>query len=383
MRMALKLARKGRFATSPNPAVGCIIVRDHVIIGSGFHHRAGEDHAEVMALKSAGYRVEGATAYVTLEPCSHYGRTPPCARSLVKAGIARVVMAMTDPNPKVSGKGIAILKEGKVRVDSGLLADKAYRLNRAFFKSVSGQGPYVVVKVAASLDDKSALRSGESQWITSAKSRQKVQSLRARSDAIITGVKTVLQDNPRLNVRYGELSAKIRRNCYLWDKQPLKVILDSHGKLVGALKDFQLFSEGKNLLCVADRSVFERAALDHGVSLTEGQRLIALNEHVELRCCDPTPEGRVSLEDVLEELDNRQCRQILVEAGAALSSSFLDADLADEMWLFTGPLLLGEGSREALMTAAPENLDKARRFKLKKLQRIGDDILARYAREKN
>ena len=362
MRMALKLARKGRFATSPNPAVGCIIVRDHVIIGSGFHHRAGEDHAEVMALKSAGYRVEGATASVTLEPWSHAGRPPPGARARVKAGIARVVMAMTDPNPKVSGKGIAILKEGKVRVDSGLLADKAYRLNRAFFKSVSGQGPYVVVKVAASLDDKSALRSGESQWITSAKSRQKVQSLRARSDAIITGVKTVLQDNPRLNVRYGELSAKIRRNCYLWDKQPLKVILDSHGKLVGALKDFQLFSEGKNLLCVADRSVFERAALDHGVSLTEGQRLIAF---------------------VLEELDNRQCRQVLVEAGAALSSSFLDADLADEMWLFTGPLLLGEGSREALMTAAPENLDKARRFKLKKLQRIGDDILARYAREKN
>lgn len=232
MHIALKAAAYGRYTTSPNPAVGCVIVRDDKILSVGFHNRAGEPHAEIMALRSAKESVEGATCYVTLEPCSHYGRTPPCAKALCEAKVKRVVVAMADPNPKVSGRGIKMLRDAGIKVKVGVLAEEAYKLNRAFFKAMKTQRPFTLVKYGMSLDSKLALSSGESQWITNAKSRSDVQRLRLWSDAIITSRETVMLDNPRLNVRVSELPMSVKRNLGSRDiKQPVRVIIDSHGAL--------------------------------------------------------------------------------------------------------------------------------------------------------
>lgn len=232
MQIALKAAAYGRYTTSPNPAVGCVIVRDDKILSVGFHNRAGEPHAEIMALRSAKESVEGATCYVTLEPCSHYGRTPPCAKALCEAKVKRVVVAMADPNPKVSGRGIKMLRDAGIKVKVGVLAEEAYKLNRAFFKAMKTQRPFTIVKYGMSLDSKLALSSGESQWITNAKSRSDVQRLRLWSDAIITSRETVMIDNPRLNVRVSELPMSVKRNLGSRDiKQPVRVIIDSHGEL--------------------------------------------------------------------------------------------------------------------------------------------------------
>ena len=247
MKRALKLAARGKFTTSPNPAVGCVIVRNGMIIGEGYHHKAGEPHAEIMAMRSAGASVAGATCYVTLEPCSHYGRTPPCAKALVKAGVKRVVIACGDPNPQVAGRGVKILKDAGIEVDVGLYENKALKLNRAFFKSIVKNIPYVTVKIGMSLDGKIALSDGRSKWITSDKSRKAVQKMRAESDAIITGAGTVLADNPMLNVRYDELPEKVFAKYDInRDKQPLRVVLDSHLRINP--DNFAMFSQGKILL---------------------------------------------------------------------------------------------------------------------------------------
>ena len=224
MMQALKLASCGLYTSYPNPAVGCVIVRDGKVIGEGYHHAAGQPHAEIMALADANYDVEGATVYVTLEPCSHYGRTPPCALKLVEMKVSKVVVAADDPNPKVNGRGFQILKEAGIEVVQHVLEKESLYQNRAFFKSIQGPYPYVSVKVAMSLDGKTALADGSSKWITGERSRQKVQDIRAKSDCIITGVNTVIADDPQLNVRYETLRKKyLKKIDREYIRQPLKV----------------------------------------------------------------------------------------------------------------------------------------------------------------
>ncbi len=385
MKEALREAAKGRFSVSPNPAVGCVIVKDNVIVGSGFHRRAGEAHAEIIALKQAGDRAAGASAYVTLEPCSHFGRTPPCADALVKAGVARVVAATIDPNPKVSGSGLEILKKAGIKTEAGLCRKKALSLNKAFFKSVSGGGPYVTAKVAASLDFKTALKDGQSRWITNVQSRRRVQRLRALSDAIITGVDTVITDNPRLDVRYDELPSKIRKNCTLYeDRQPLKVVLDSRGRLLDELYSYVIFSRGQSLIVLSDEARFFDFIKKKGLTAAhqEGnQNCAVINPYVKVMLLGADAKGRVDLKRVLEVLDGMLVRRVLIEAGPSLTSSFVNENLVDELVLFTAPKILGEGSFEALRLKAPKSLVEAMCFKLLKVKVLGDDVMLRYVRK--
>ncbi|MDO4675187.1 MAG: bifunctional diaminohydroxyphosphoribosylaminopyrimidine deaminase/5-amino-6-(5-phosphoribosylamino)uracil reductase RibD [Anaerobiospirillum succiniciproducens] len=264
LEMALAEAQKGRFTTSPNPAVGCVIVRDSKILGMGYHHCAGQPHAEIMALRAADYQVNNATAYVTLEPCSHYGRTPPCAKALIDAGISRVVIGSTDPNPKVSGRGIKMLEESgiEVKIASGKIAKKCVKLNRAFFKSIKSGRPFTILKYGMSLDGKVALSTGESKWITNNACRSDVQRLRLWSDALITSHKTITSDNPKLNVRLEDVPIKLLTGLdTTLITQPIKVIIDSHAQLLPnySLKDldkFAIFTSGENYIVVGTNESF-------------------------------------------------------------------------------------------------------------------------------
>ena len=264
LEMALAEAQKGRFTTSPNPAVGCVIVRDSKILGMGYHHCAGQPHAEIMALRAADYQVNNATAYVTLEPCSHYGRTPPCAKALIDAGISRVVIGSTDPNPKVSGRGIKMLEESgiEVKIASGKIAKKCVKLNRAFFKSIKSGRPFTILKYGMSLDGKVALSNGESKWITNSACRSDVQRLRLWSDALITSHKTITSDNPKLNVRLEDVPIKLLTGLdTTLITQPIKVIIDSHAQLLPnySLKDldkYAIFTSGENYIVVGTNESF-------------------------------------------------------------------------------------------------------------------------------
>lgn len=263
LKMALAEAKKGRYTTSPNPAVGCVIVRNNKILGMGFHHCAGQPHAEIMALKAANYDVEGATCYVTLEPCSHHGRTPPCAQALIDAKVKKVVIGSTDPNPKVSGKGIKMLLDAHIDVikATGKLNKECIKLNRAFFKSITSNRPFTILKYGMSLDGKVALSSNESKWITNDQCRADVQRLRLWSDAVITSYKTVLSDNPKLNVRLEDLPIKLLTGVdTTLIKQPIKVILDSKAtllpnKLLSDLDPFAIFTTGENYIVVGSNEV--------------------------------------------------------------------------------------------------------------------------------
>ena len=362
MKRALKLAARGKFTTSPNPVVGCVIVRNGMIIGEGYHHKAGEPHAEIMAMRSAGASVAGATCYVTLEPCSHYGRTPPCAKALVKAGVKRVVIACGDPNPQVAGRGVKILKDAGIEVDVGLYENKALKLNRAFFKSIVKNIPYVTVKIGMSLDGKIALSDGRSKWITSDKSRKAVQKMRAESDAIITGAGTVLADNPMLNVRYDELPEKVFAKYDInRDKQPLRVVLDSHLRINP--DNFAMFSQGKILLV--------RPSLNHKMEAEK------LNEHVEIFYAPCEASGRICLSAVLSELSKRQCRKVLVEAGPTLVDAFLKENLADELAVFVAPKILGANAKSAFACDEVSSLDCLKPYKIKTLKKCGTDFFVR------
>jgi len=319
MRRALALAEGGRYTAAPNPLVGCVLVRDGAVVGEGYHRRAGEGHAEVNALLEAGPRAGGATAYVTLEPCAHHGRTPPCAEALIGAGVARVVAAMQDPNPQVAGKGLALLRVAGIAVDCGLLADQAAALNPGFIKRMQTGRPYVRVKMAQSLDGRSALADGASRWITGPAARADVQRWRARSQAILTGIGTVLADDPQLTVRLPEV-----------DCQPLRVVLDSDLKLPLAARLLQEPGDTLVATCLADAP--QAAALS-----AAGAKLLIL----------PTAAGGVDLGALLEELGRRQCNEVLVEAGPRLAGAFLAAGLTDELIVYIAPHLLGHDARPA------------------------------------
>lgn len=327
MARAIRLARQGLYTTSPNPRVGCVLVKDGEIVGEGFHLRAGEGHAEVNALAVAGEQARGATAYVTLEPCSHYGRTPPCAEALIKAGVARVVAGMVDPNPQVSGRGMRMLADAGIEIADGLLEDQARELNPGFIKRMEQGLPAVTVKSAISLDGRTAMRSGESQWITGPQARTQVQRLRARSCAIVTGVESIIHDDSALTLRENELA--LENAAQIVRRQPLRVVLDSQLRMPLDAKMLQ--QPGRTLLVHCSDNPARAEAL-----VQSGAELLAL----------PAQDGRVDLTALLQHLAKvEQCNEVLVETGATLAGSFIDQQLVDRIELFMAMKLLGSDAR--------------------------------------
>lgn len=327
MHQALDLADLGRFSTSPNPRVGCVIVQGSQIVGQGFHVKAGEPHAEVHALRQAGEMAKGATAFVTLEPCSHYGRTPPCAEALVQAGVSRVVAAMRDPNPLVAGKGLALLEAAGIKAECGLFEDEARELNRGFLSRIKRRRPFVRLKCAVSLDGKTALSDGSSFWITGEEARADVQVLRAESCAVLTGIGTVLADNPQLNVRN-----------FPTLRQPARIVLDSRLRLPPYS---HLVTDGQSPTYIA---TLER----------DEDKLRPYREHAHIRILMPseTADGKIDLHHLMRLLADEGFGEIMVEAGSELTSAFLAENLADEIVLYRSPKILGIGKD---LLSLPEN----------------------------
>lgn len=343
MQRAIHLAQQGQYSTRPNPNVGCVIVKDGKVVGEGFHPRAGQPHAEVFAIRQAGALTQGATAYVTLEPCAHYGRTPPCAKGLVEAGITQVVVACSDPNPLVAGKGIQILQEAGIQVSTGVCEAEAAVLNRGFLKAMATGLPYVRLKVASSLDGRTAMASGESKWITGPEARQDVQHWRAISGAVITGIETVLADDCLLNVRQlpdvEDISTVV---------QPKRVVLDRQGRLP---LDAKILQQPDTVMVMGP---FRAELAQLGVIQLEIQ----------------------SLHSLLRTLKDFQIYDVLVEAGATLSSSFLQQGLVDELISYVAPTLLGQSAR-AMFNAEFEHLAEQLRFKLIEVSQVGNDVRLR------
>ncbi|MBO2640597.1 bifunctional diaminohydroxyphosphoribosylaminopyrimidine deaminase/5-amino-6-(5-phosphoribosylamino)uracil reductase RibD [Shewanella algae] len=356
MSRAIMLARRGCYTTRPNPNVGCVIIdADGKIVGEGWHQRAGEPHAEVHALKMAADKARGATAYVTLEPCSHYGRTPPCAEALIKHGLKRVVVAMTDPNPQVAGRGIGMLQEAGIQVQSGLLAEQARELNPGFLSRMERNRPWVTLKLAASLDGKTALANGESKWITGPEARRDVQRLRARSCALLTGIETVLADDPSLNVRHAELGSLGETLSEQELIQPLRVILDSNCRMP---LDARLLKIVSPVLLVSCRPYEDEflAALPPYVTT-----LVLVGE-----------DNRVDIAALLQHL-NQSCNAVLVEAGATLCGAFITAGLADELLLYQAPKLLGAAGRNLLALPNYQQIADTPAIRVTDQRKLGND----------
>ena len=331
MARALRLAEHGLYTTDPNPRVGCVLVRDGQIVGEGWHVRAGEGHAEVNALSQAGAQARGATAYVTLEPCSHTGRTPPCADALVTAGVARVVAAMQDPNPLVAGRGLARLRDAGIEVECGVLEAQAAALNAGFVKRMQTGLPFVRLKLAMSLDGRTAMASGESQWITGPEARADVQRLRARSSAVVSGADAVLLDDSALTVRSAQLGLPEAEAQAAAERQPLRVLVD--GRLRVPLTS-RLFQQ--------DGPVLVACRLDQ--SPEQDYRAVG----AELLALPSAGSDFVDLEALLRLLASRGCNEVLVESGAGLAGAFLRAGLVDELVIYMAPRLLGSLARPLL-----------------------------------
>lgn len=329
MTLAIEQAKRGLYTTRPNPAVGCVIVQAEAVVGQGFHPKAGQPHAEVFALKDAGAQAAGATAYVTLEPCSHTGRTPPCAEALIKAGVKRVVIAGLDPNPQVAGRGVHLLQQAGIAVTVGILTAQAEDLNRGFLKAMRTQLPYVRLKIATSLDGRTAMATGQSKWITSAAARADVQTLRARSGAIITGSQTVIADDPKLTVRSTQLGVDAEQI-----PAPMVVVLDRRCRLAAD-------SQSPYQLCRRPDTLYWR-----------DDDLLAL------------------LQSLVSE---HHCFDVLIEAGAGVASSFLRQQLVDELIVYQAPCLLGSEAR-AMVEFTPLSLAQQLRFDYYQHQMIGTDL---------
>ncbi|XKE44661.1 bifunctional diaminohydroxyphosphoribosylaminopyrimidine deaminase/5-amino-6-(5-phosphoribosylamino)uracil reductase RibD [Halomonas organivorans] len=357
MARALVLARRGLYTTDPNPRVGCVLVKDGRAVGEGWHERAGEPHAEIHALRQAGEAARGATAYVTLEPCSHQGRTGPCALALVDAGVARVVVAMTDPNPLVAGRGIARLREAGIEVEVGLLEDEARALNPGFVSRMARSRPFVRLKMAMSLDGRTAMRSGESQWITGPRARREVQRLRARSSAVITGVESVIFDNSRLTVRADQL--ELPDGEAIAARQPLRVVVDSRLRLPEAAACLR--EPGRTLVATVEGQDGEHRARLEGA----GAEVLALPAGAD---------GRVDLAALLAHLAEREdANEVLLETGATLAGAMLDAGLVDEMQLFVAPTLLGGEARPLFALAGLEHMAQQRPLEILDIRAVGRD----------
>lgn len=362
MARALELARKGVYSTHPNPRVGCVIVAAGQIVGEGWHARAGEPHAEVHALRQAGAKARGATAYVTLEPCSHHGRTPPCAEALVQAGVARVVAAMQDPNPQVAGRGLARLREAGIEVACGVLEGEARALNVGFIKRMELGLPYVRVKLAMSLDGRTAMASGESQWITGPAARAAVQRLRARASVVLTGADTVLADGARLTVRPDELGLNAELTALAMTRPPLRVLVD--GRLRVPLSA-PFYQAGKALVATCAVAGARQLFLD------DGHELLAVSG------CN----GHVDLRKLLLELAARGANEVLVEAGPRLAGAFARQGLVDEYQLFVAAKFLGSSARPLLEWPLAK-MAEAQELQIVEMRAVGADwrIIARPAR---
>lgn len=347
MRRALALAEQAMFTTTPNPRVGCVIVQDERVIGEGFTQPAGQDHAEVQAMKDArarGETLRGATAYVTLEPCSHYGRTPPCAKGLIEAGVKRVIAAMEDPNPVVAGRGLAMLRDAGVDVRCGLLEQDAREMNIGFVARMTRGTPWVRLKVAASLDGKTALNNGASQWITGAAARADGHAWRARACAILTGIGTVREDDPSLTVREVQTT-----------RQPLRIVVDSHLDISPAAR---VLADGNALVVCADGDAARVARLrDLGVEVLDL----------------PNANGKVELPALLRVLGERQLNEIHVEAGYKLNGSLLREHCVDELLAYFAPCILGD-AQGMFHLPALSSLDDKLTFRFTDVRTIDNDL---------
>lgn len=345
MARALQLAERGLWTTSPNPRVGCVLVRGGEIVGEGWHEKAGEPHAEIHALRAAGDKAKGATAYVTLEPCSHHGRTPPCAEALIAAGVARVVSAMTDPNPLVSGKGLALLQAAGIETASGLLESEARELNIGFVSRMTRGRPWLRLKAAASLDGKTALNNGVSQWITGPDARRDGHAWRARACAILTGIGTVRDDDPNLTVRDVATT-----------RQPLRVVVDSRLEILPTARILQ----GEPVLIVGAIENAEKMALLRST----GNFVEILNNGSD----------KVDLKALLELLARRGINEVHAEAGFKLNGSLLGEGLIDELLLYLAPCLIGHEASGLFNLPELITLDGKRRLKIRDLRQLGEDI---------
>lgn len=384
MSMALKLARKGRFSTTPNPNVGCVIIDlSGNLIGQGYHQKAGQGHAEVNALIDAGFSPHqniateqcehhvkpvtfGATAYVTLEPCSHAGKTPPCAKALIEAQIARVVIASIDKNPQVMHKGIALLQEAGIQVDVGLMDAEAQKLNMAFNFRMAHNLPWVIVKLATSLDGKTALKNGQSKWITGPKSRANVQVERALSCAILSGADTVITDNPKLNVRIEELP---EFECSLFQKraaQPLRVIIDGQNRLHN---NYQIFKDEHKVI------VFNA---QHNPLLTaKNIEQIQVSLESSILNGSSQPRQYLDLQAIMRALAKKQINRVWTETGAALSGALLNANLVNELIVYQAPMLLGSDARGTVNIGQLTSLQHAIKTEFTEVTRVGSDLKLR------
>ena len=374
MARALRLAERALYTTDPNPRVGCVLVSDGHIVGDGFHARAGQPHAERHALAAAGEKARGATAYVTLEPCSHTGRTGPCADALVDAGVARVVVAMEDPNPQVAGSGLRRLRDAGIRVDTGLQEAAARALNPGFILRMRQGRPLIRVKAAASLDGRTAMASGESQWITGPEAREDVQRLRARSSAIVTGIGTVLADRPSYTVRpeqwrHGEYGDEPLR-------APLRVILDP--SLRTPVDSPVVTADGPCLIAHADDTGAapddRRRALQHaGAELLALPRARAASDPAEAGAVARAERRGLDLHALIAELTRRECNEVLVECGATLAGAFVREALFDELVVYLAPTLLGADAR-GLLDLPFDRMDQQVRLQWRDLRHVGDDL---------
>lgn len=345
MALALRLARLGLYTAHPNPRVGCVIAREEGVVGTGWHARAGENHAEIDALQAAGEAAKGAVAYVTLEPCCHHGKTPPCTDALIDAGVSDVVIAMQDPFSEVSGNGIVALGQAGINVRVGLMRQQAAEINQGFVSRVTRQRPFVRLKMAASIDGRTAMADGQSQWITGPDARQDVQRLRAGSGAVMTGIGTVLEDDPSLTVRDKSLT----------DRQPLRVVLDSHLRMPPSACMLELPGETA-VFCVDDtnRELLESA----------GAKVYLTDES----------EGHTNAASVLNELALFEVNDVLVEAGHEVAGNLITQNLVDEIVIYQAPHIMGSETRGMLKTPAWQNLADRLDLDITDLRKVGADI---------
>ncbi|MCS6998087.1 MAG: bifunctional diaminohydroxyphosphoribosylaminopyrimidine deaminase/5-amino-6-(5-phosphoribosylamino)uracil reductase RibD [Aquificaceae bacterium] len=349
MRRALELALLRKGLTHPNPTVGCVIVKEGKVVAEGYHERAGMPHAEAVALQRAGEKARGSTLYVNLEPCTHFGRTPPCTDAIIRAGVKRVVVATLDPNPLVSGKGVERLRRAGIEVSLGVLQEEAKRLNEDFFTYITLGRPYITLKWAQSIDGTMATTAGESKWISSEGSRAFAHRLRAEATAVLVGINTALRDDPELTVR-----------AFEWERQPLRIVLDPQLRIREELK---LVKDRKAQTLVVT-SVEKREKIERLQEL--GIKVIVA----------PSEAGELNLGEVLKELYFMEVMHLLVEGGAITLTSFLRAGLFDRLWVFVAPLLLGEGKRIGDLKVS--SLGGAKRFVLRELKRFGEDLALEY-----
>jgi diaminohydroxyphosphoribosylaminopyrimidine deaminase/5-amino-6-(5-phosphoribosylamino)uracil reductase len=361
MAQAIQLGHKGLYSTDPNPRVGCVLVKDGEIVGEGWHRKAGQAHAEIEALKAAGSHAKGTTAYVTLEPCSHQGRTPPCCDALIKAGVDRVVAAMEDPNPLVSGQGFARLQQAGIEVTTGVLQADAEALNPGYIKRHKTGLPLVRLKLAMSLDGRTAMANGESQWITGPDARQDVQKWRGRSSAIVTGIGSLLKDDPQLNVRRDDLAIKVQQQAFV--RQPLRVVLDPSLRTPVDAK--ALKQPGEALIIGSLLKNSNSAEQDKKQQLQDaGAEVLLIPEH----------KKQLDLQKTLQILAQRGCNEVLFECGATLAGSALQQGWVDELLIYMAPTLLGNNAQPLMKLLGLDHIDQQIHLNILQTRMIGKDL---------